>query len=61
MEVGIEKVRNFSGQGYKIIATGEMGMVIQLPAVHWLLISFGDVEKMTGRGAGLTSKALEKR
>lgn len=62
MEVGIEKVRELTGQGYKLIATGEMG--IGNTTTSSALASYflqEDVEKMTGRGAGLTSKALEKK
>lgn len=62
MEVGIQKVAELAGKGYKIIATGEMG--IGNTTTSSALASFflnEDVEKMTGRGAGLTSKALEKK
>lgn len=62
IEVGIEKVRELTEQGYKIIATGEMG--IGNTTTSSALASYflqEDVEKMTGRGAGLTSKALEKK
>ena len=62
MEVGIQKVAELAGKGYKIIATGEMG--IGNTTTSSALASYflnEDVEKMTGRGAGLTSKALEKK
>ena len=62
MEVGIQKVAELAGKGHKIIATGEMG--IGNTTTSSALASYflnEDVEKMTGRGAGLTSKALEKK
>ena len=62
MEVGVQKVAELAGKGYKIIATGEMG--IGNTTTSSALASYflnEDVEKMTGRGAGLTSKALEKK
>ena len=62
MEVGIQKVAELAGKSYKIIATGEMG--IGNTTTSSALASYflnEDVEKMTGRGAGLTSKALEKK
>ena len=62
MEVGIQKVAELAGKGYKIIATGEMGIGNTTTSSE--LASYflnEDVEKMTGRGAGLTSKALEKK
>lgn len=62
IEVGIEKVCELAHQGYQIIATGEMG--IGNTTTSSALASYflkEDVEKMTGRGAGLTSRALEKK
>ena len=62
MEVGIQKVAELVSKGYKIIATGEMG--IGNTTTSSALASYflnEDVEKMTGRGAGLTSSALEKK
>lgn len=62
IEVGIQKVEELSQNGYQIIATGEMG--IGNTTTSSALASYflqEDVEKMTGRGAGLTSKALEKK
>lgn len=62
IEVGIQKVAELSDKGYKIIATGEMG--IGNTTTSSALASYflnEDVEKMTGRGAGLTSSALEKK
>lgn len=60
--VGIDKVRQLSEQGYRIIATGEMGIgntTTSSALASWFLKE--DAEKMTGRGAGLTSAALDKK
>lgn len=62
LEVGIEMVRELSEKGYQILATGEMG--IGNTTTSSALASFfleREVEEMTGRGAGLTSKGLEKK
>lgn len=62
IEVGIQKVAELAENGFKIIATGEMG--IGNTTTSSALASYflnEDVENMTGRGAGLTSKALEKK
>ena len=62
IETGIQKVAELSSQGYKIIATGEMGIgntTTSSALASWFLKE--DVEKMTGRGAGLTSQALQKK
>ena len=57
LEAGIDMVRELNDKGYRILATGEMGIgntttssALKQP-----------VEEMTGRGAGLTSEGLVRK
>lgn len=62
MMVGIELVREKKEEGFEILATGEMGIgnTTTSSAVSTLLL--GEMpERMTGRGAGLTSEGLEHK
>lgn len=60
--VGIRMVEKLKEEGYDIIATGEMGIgnTTTSSAVAAVLLK-EPVEKVTGKGAGLTSKGLEKK
>lgn len=59
IEAGIDLVREAKEQGYKILATGEMGIgnTTTSSAVCTLLLG-EDLSAMVGRGAGLTDEAL---
>ncbi|MGN0364211.1 MAG: nicotinate-nucleotide--dimethylbenzimidazole phosphoribosyltransferase [Bilifractor sp.] len=62
LETGIALVREKKADGYQILATGEMG--IGNTTTSSALASFflnQPVEKMTGRGAGLTSEGLQRK
>lgn len=62
IETGIRIVEELAGQGYRIIATGEMG-IGNTTTSSALACAFLNrpAEEMTGKGAGLTSKGLEKK
>ena len=59
---GVELVEELKGQGYKIIATGEMGIgnTTTSSAVTASLLSL-PVETVTGRGAGLSTEGLMRK
>ena len=59
---GIEVVKELCGQGYRMIVTGEMGSGNTTPssAIASVLLS-KDPAEVTGRGAGLSSQALEHK
>ena len=58
---GIQIVRKLVGQGYDILATGEMGIgnTTTSSAVISVLLD-QDAEEVTGRGAGLSSEGLRR-
>lgn len=62
IEVGIHVAEKMAEQGYKIIATGEMGIgnTTTSSAVASVLLE-QPVETMTGRGAGLSSEGLQRK
>ena len=62
IEVGIQMVEELKNQGYRIIATGEMGIgnTTTSSAVTSVLLEV-EPEKVTGRGAGLSSEGLQKK
>lgn len=62
IEVGIRLVEELKNQGYRIIATGEMGIgnTTTSSAVTSVLLEV-EPEKVTGRGAGLSSEGLQKK
>lgn len=62
IEVGIEVVEDLKKKGYNVFATGEMGIgnTTTSSAICAALLN-QSVEKVTGKGAGLTSKALEHK
>ena len=59
---GLEVVKELCGQGYRMIITGEMGIGNTTPssAIASVLLS-KDPAEVTGRGAGLSSQALEHK
>ena len=62
IEGGIAMVKELKDKGYKILATGEMGIgnTTTSSAVASVLLN-QPVEEMTGRGAGLTSEGLIRK
>ena len=62
LEAGIEMVRRLKEKGYTLLATGEMGIgnTTTSSAVASVLLN-EPVEKMTGRGAGLSSEGLNRK
>ena len=62
IETGINLVGNMKECGYNIIATGEMGIgnTTTSSAIASVLLN-APVEEVTGKGAGLTSKGLERK
>lgn len=62
LEVGISMAKELKEKGYGIIATGEMGIgnTTTSSAITSVLLQVAP-EEVTGRGAGLSSKDLEKK
>ena len=62
IEVGIDTVAELKEKGYNVFATGEMGIgnTTTSSAVCSVLLD-QSVEKVTGKGAGLTNKDLERK
>ena len=62
IEVGINLVKELKEKGYKIIATGEMGIgnTTTSSAIASVLLN-KSVEEVTGKGAGLSSQGLQRK
>lgn len=62
IEVGIDMVKHMKDSGYDIIATGEMGIgnTTTSSAIASVFLN-EEVEHVTGKGAGLSSKGLERK
>lgn len=62
LEVGIMMAEKLVGEGYHMLATGEMGIgnTTTSSAIASVLLE-QPVELMTGRGAGLSSEGLQKK
>lgn len=59
---GIQMASELHDKGYQMIATGEMGIGNTTTSSAIAAVLLGEsVEKVTGRGAGLTSAGLEKK
>lgn len=59
---GMETVQELYEEGYRMILTGEMGIGNTTPSSAMASVLLGeDVEKMTGRGAGLSSDGLVRK
>lgn len=62
IEVGIHMAEKLYDQGYRILATGEMGIGNTTTSSAMTAAFTGvSVEKVTGRGAGLSSAGLDKK
>ncbi len=60
--VGVNKVRELSGKGYDLIATGEMGIGNTTTAAAVLSVLLDAApELVTGRGAGLSGEGLARK
>ncbi len=59
---GMDLVKNYAGQGYQLLATGEMGIgnTTTSSAVAAVLLNM-PVETVTGRGAGLSDAGLQRK
>lgn len=62
IQIGIDMVRELKEKGYDIVATGEMGIgnTTTSSAVASVLLK-QPVEKVTGKGAGLTGTGLQRK
>lgn len=62
IDVGIDLVKNLKDMGYNIIATGEMGIgnTSTSSAVAAVFLE-EKVERVTGKGAGLSDEGLERK
>ena len=62
IEIGIEAAQMMKEKGYHILATGEMGIgnTTTSSAVASVLLDI-PVERMTGRGAGLSTEGLNRK
>lgn len=62
IEVGINMVADLKEKGYNVLATGEMGIGNTTTSSAVCSVLLGQsVEKVTGKGAGLTNKDLEHK
>lgn len=62
IENGIEIVDDLVSKGYKILGTGEMGIGNTTTSAAVLSVLSGiDVDKVTGKGSGLTEEQLEHK
>lgn len=62
IQVGIDMAARMKEQGYEIIATGEMGIGNTTTSSAVASVLLGErAENITGRGAGLDSKGLQKK
>ncbi len=60
--IGIDMVRELKEAGYKIIATGEMGIGNTTPSSALASFMLGEkVETVTGYGAGLSKDGMERK
>lgn len=62
VEVGIHMAEELKEKGYSILATGEMGIGNTTTSSAMACVFLREpVEKMTGRGAGLSSEGLKRK
>jgi nicotinate-nucleotide--dimethylbenzimidazole phosphoribosyltransferase len=62
MEVGIRLAHEYAEKGYRIFATGEMGIANTTPSSAIASVITGrPVSEVTGRGTGIGDEALEKK
>ena len=62
LNTGIDLVKNRAGQGYKILATGEMGIGNTTTSSAIASVLLGrDPQEVTGRGVGLSEDGLARK
>lgn len=62
VEVGIDEVLRLKEQGYRILATGEMGIGNTTTSSAVAAVLLGqEVAAVTGRGSGLSDRGLQKK
>ena len=62
IEVGIELAREYAEMGYRMFATGEMGIANTTPSSAIAAVITGkDVAEVTGRGTGIGDEALQRK
>jgi nicotinate-nucleotide--dimethylbenzimidazole phosphoribosyltransferase len=62
IQYGIDIVRDAKANGYKLLATGEMGIGNTTTSSAIAAVLLGEsVESVTGRGAGLSDEALDRK
>lgn len=62
IQVGISLVGELKSQGFRLIATGEMGIGNTTTATAVLSVLLDqDPDRLTGRGAGLSSQGLQRK
>lgn len=62
VETGIDMVRELSGKGYTILATGEMGIGNTTTSSALACAFLGrSAQEMTGKGAGLSGEGVKKK
>ncbi len=62
IEVGIELAREYAEMGYRMFATGEMGIANTTPSSAIASVITGrDVAEVTGRGTGIGDEALQRK
>ena len=62
IEIGIETVDKLADEGYKILGTGEMGIGNTTTSAAVLSVLSGiEVERVTGKGSGLTDEQLNHK
>jgi nicotinate-nucleotide--dimethylbenzimidazole phosphoribosyltransferase len=60
--VGIGLAREYSGKGYQIFGTGDMGIANTTPSAAIASVLTGrPVKEVTGRGTGITDEALKRK
>lgn len=60
--VGVDIIRELKEEGYQLFLTGEMGIGNTTTSAACASVLLGqEVERVTGRGAGLSSKGLERK
>ncbi len=62
IEVGVELARQYAERGYRMFATGEMGIANTTPSSAIAAVITGrDVSEVTGRGTGIGDEALKRK
>ncbi len=62
IEVGVELARKYADSGYKMFATGEMGIANTTASSAIVSVITGrKVEEVTGRGTGIGDEALKRK